>query len=135
MILTERSRPSHTFMHISNTHLPGERSSLYGSGPDADANLDSLLSRLVDSGLRPDALLFTGDLADLLIPRADAPHGVERKRGDRIDYGVVTIVFVHIAGTLTGGAKLVKANRMPTPEKVAAARPMHLAAPELSRVG
>ncbi|WP_262492003.1 metallophosphoesterase [Microbacterium sp. ANT_H45B] len=51
-------------MHISDTHLPGERSPLYGSGADADANLASVLSRLVDSGLRPDALLFTGDLAD-----------------------------------------------------------------------
>ncbi|KQZ23644.1 hypothetical protein ASD43_04170 [Microbacterium sp. Root553] len=64
MILTEHSRPSHTFVHISDTHLPGERSPLYGSGADADANLASVLSRLVSSGLRPDALLFTGDLAD-----------------------------------------------------------------------
>lgn len=64
MILTEHSRPSHTFVHISDTHLPGERAPLYGSGADADANLASVLSRLVDSGLRPDALLFTGDLAD-----------------------------------------------------------------------
>lgn len=64
MILTEHSRPSHTFVHISDTHLPGERAPLYGSGADADANLASVLSRLVSSGLRPDALLFTGDLAD-----------------------------------------------------------------------
>ncbi|WP_295100974.1 metallophosphoesterase [uncultured Microbacterium sp.] len=64
MILTEHSRPSHTFVHISDTHLPGERAPLYGSGADADENLASVLSRLVSSGLRPDALLFTGDLAD-----------------------------------------------------------------------
>lgn len=64
MILTEHSRPSHTFVHISDTHLPGERAPLYGSGADADANLASVLDRLVSSGLRPDALLFTGDLAD-----------------------------------------------------------------------
>ncbi|WP_448710446.1 metallophosphoesterase [Microbacterium profundi] len=64
MILTEHPRPSHTFVHISDTHLPGERSPLYGSGTDADANLELMLSRLVASGLKPDALLMTGDLAD-----------------------------------------------------------------------
>jgi len=64
MILTEHPRPSHTFVHISDTHLPGERSPLYGSGADADANLAEMLDRLVASGLRPDALLFTGDLTD-----------------------------------------------------------------------
>lgn len=64
MILTEHPRPSHTFVHISDTHLPGERSPLYGSGADADANLAEMLGRLVTSGLRPDALLFTGDLTD-----------------------------------------------------------------------
>ncbi len=69
MILTEHPRPSHTFVHISDTHLPGERSPLYGSGADADANLELMLSRLVASGLRPDALLLTGDLTD----RGDAP--------------------------------------------------------------
>ncbi|WP_217582920.1 metallophosphoesterase [Microbacterium sp. GbtcB4] len=84
MILTEHPRPSHTFVHISDTHLPGERSPLYGSGADADANLAEMLDRLVASGLRPDALLFTGDLTDrgdaaayerlreLVTPTADA---------------------------------------------------------------
>lgn len=64
MILTEHPRPSHTFVHISDTHLPGEPSPLYGSGTDADANLALMLERVVDSGLRPDALLLTGDLTD-----------------------------------------------------------------------
>lgn len=64
MILTEHPRPSHTFVHISDTHLPGERSPLYGSGADADSNLELMLARLVGSGIRPDALLFTGDVAD-----------------------------------------------------------------------
>ena len=64
MILTEHPRPSHTFVHISDTHLPGEPAPLYGSGTDADANLSLMLARLVESGLRPDALLMTGDMAD-----------------------------------------------------------------------
>lgn len=64
MILTEHPRPLHTFVHISDTHLPGEQAPLYGSGADADANVELMLSRLVDTGIRPDALLLTGDLAD-----------------------------------------------------------------------
>ncbi len=64
MILTEHPRPSHTFVHISDTHLPAERSPLYGSGTDADSNLSLMLDRLVASGLKPDALLMTGDLTD-----------------------------------------------------------------------
>ncbi|WP_309129736.1 metallophosphoesterase [Microbacterium sp.] len=64
MILTEHPRPSHTFVHVSDTHLPAERSPLYGSGTDADANLSLMLERLVSSGLKPDALLMTGDLVD-----------------------------------------------------------------------
>ncbi len=64
MILTEHPRPTHTFVHISDTHLPAKRSPLYGSGTDADANLSLMLDRLVASGLRPDALLLTGDLVD-----------------------------------------------------------------------
>lgn len=64
MILTEHPRPSHTFVHISDTHLPGRRSPLYGSETDPDSNLALMLSRLIDSGIRPDALLMTGDMAD-----------------------------------------------------------------------
>lgn len=64
MILTEHPRPSHTFVHLSDTHLPAERSPLYGSSADADSNLEVMLSKLVASGLKPDALLLTGDLAD-----------------------------------------------------------------------
>lgn len=64
MIFTEHPRPSHTFVHISDTHLPRDSAPLYGSGADADSNLALMLSRLIDSGIRPDALLMTGDLAD-----------------------------------------------------------------------
>ncbi|WP_336644854.1 metallophosphoesterase [Microbacterium sp. USHLN186] len=70
MILTEHPRPSHVFVHISDTHLPAERSPLYGSGADADSNLTLMLERLVSSGLKPDALLLTGDLVDRGDPSA-----------------------------------------------------------------
>lgn len=49
-------------VHISDTHLLDGRS-LYGS-IDSDTPLRGLLERLVASGTRVDALVFTGDLAD-----------------------------------------------------------------------
>lgn len=85
MILTEHPRPSHTFVHISDTHLPGERSPLYGSVADADANLAEMLARLAASGIRPDALLFTGDVTD---------------RGDAAAYGRLRELVVPAAAEL-----------------------------------
>lgn len=63
MIQSEYPRPSYLFAHITDTHFPGEPDLLYGD-VDADAHLAQLLSELEGSGLAPDALLFTGDLAD-----------------------------------------------------------------------
>lgn len=80
MILTEHSRPSHTFVHISDTHLPGERAPLNGSGADADACLSSVLTRLVSSKLKPSALLLTGDLADRGMLRRIGGWGSWRRR-------------------------------------------------------
>lgn len=69
MILTEHPRPSRTFVHLTDVHLPGSATPLYGAA-DADGHLRALLRRLEDSGLRPDALLLTGDLADRGEPEA-----------------------------------------------------------------
>lgn len=63
MIQSEYPRPSYLFAHITDTHLPREPDLLYGD-VDADTHLTRLLSALEGSGLAPDALLFTGDLAD-----------------------------------------------------------------------
>jgi Icc protein len=63
MILTEHPRPTHTFVHLADTHLPGIHSPLYGAA-DADGHLATILERLEESGLRPDALLLAGDLVD-----------------------------------------------------------------------
>ena len=63
MILSEHPRPLKTFVHLADTHLPGNRSPLYGAA-DADGHLELLLERIEASGLRPDALLLAGDLVD-----------------------------------------------------------------------
>jgi Icc protein len=59
----EHPRPDYILLHISDTHLIGGAGSLYGA-VDAHGRLDELLHQLKHSGLRPDAIIFTGDLAD-----------------------------------------------------------------------
>lgn len=61
--LAEHPLPDHFLVHISDTHfvMPGER---LGGVADASAHLRELLATVADTGIRPEALVFTGDLAD-----------------------------------------------------------------------
>lgn len=61
--ITEYPRPSQILVQISDTHFTGDGSPLYGA-MDGRARVRDLLERLAGSGLRPDALVFSGDLAD-----------------------------------------------------------------------
>jgi 3',5'-cyclic-AMP phosphodiesterase len=65
----EHARPDYVLLHISDTHLIAGRGSLYGA-VDADGLLGELLEQLRHSGLRPDAIIFTGDLTDQGEPEA-----------------------------------------------------------------
>ncbi|MGO9156721.1 phosphodiesterase [Mycobacterium sp.] len=65
----EHPRPDYVLLHISDTHLIGGDDTLYGA-VDADSRLGELLEQLKESGLRPDAIIFTGDLADKGEPEA-----------------------------------------------------------------
>ncbi|HEY3995021.1 MAG TPA: phosphodiesterase [Mycobacterium sp.] len=64
----EHPRPDYVLLHISDTHLISD-GSLYGE-VDADGTLSELLAQLTNSGIRPDAIVFTGDLADAGEPEA-----------------------------------------------------------------
>ena len=64
----EHPRPDYVLLHISDTHLISD-GSLYGA-VDADGRLGELLEQLKHSGVRPDAIVFTGDLADTGEPEA-----------------------------------------------------------------
>ena len=59
----------HVIAHISDTHFLGGSRPLYGSVP-TDAHLAQALSQLEASDARPEAIVFTGDLADLGEPDA-----------------------------------------------------------------
>ena len=63
--------PSHTIAHISDTHFLGGGRKLYGV-VETEQNLRQALEQLQRLGRRPDAIVITGDLADLGEPDAYA---------------------------------------------------------------
>jgi Icc protein len=65
----EYPRPSHFLLHISDTHLLGGGGRLYDRVA-SDAHLRELFAQFEASGARPDAIVFTGDLADRGEPEA-----------------------------------------------------------------
>jgi Icc protein len=63
MQLGQYPEASHIIVHISDTHFRVGGAPMHSS-VDADANLLRAMTALEASGIRPDALIFTGDLAD-----------------------------------------------------------------------
>ena len=63
--------PAHTIAHISDTHLLGKGRPLYGTITGED-NLRQALAQLERLATKPEAIVFTGDLADLGEPDAYA---------------------------------------------------------------
>lgn len=61
--------PIHEIVHLSDTHLLGGGRPLYGA-VDTDTNITRAMTRLEESGVRPEAIVITGDLADLGEPDA-----------------------------------------------------------------
>jgi Icc protein len=55
--------PEHFILHISDTHLVQNRGPLHDI-VDSDANLEELFEGFDKSNTRPDAIVFTGDIAD-----------------------------------------------------------------------
>ena len=58
----EYPRPDHFLLHLSDTHFVAE-GDLYGS-VDSERHLRQLFAEVEASGVRPEAIVFTGDLAD-----------------------------------------------------------------------
>lgn len=61
--VAEYPRPKHFLLHFSDTHLIAGEGDLYGD-VNADASLKQIFSELEASGARPEAMIFTGDIAD-----------------------------------------------------------------------
>jgi Icc protein len=64
-------RPDHFILHLSDTHFIAGDGPLYGS-VDSEGHLRELFEELESSGSRPEAIVFTGDLADRGEPAAYA---------------------------------------------------------------
>ncbi len=68
-IEAEHPRPRHFLLHLSDTHLLGGPGPLYGA-MDSEARLRQLFTEVEASGAKPEAVIFTGDLADKGEPEA-----------------------------------------------------------------
>lgn len=90
----EHPRPNHCLLHLSDTHLV-ERGQLYG-GVDSTATLQRLLGDVEASGVRPDALVFTGDLTDRGEPAAyDALRALVEPVAEALDAQVIWAMGNH----------------------------------------
>lgn len=67
--------PEQVIVHLSDTHFVADGGPLMGK-VDADSHLAEALRGLVASGIRPSAIVVTGDVAD-----TGAPSGYARVRG------------------------------------------------------
>src|SRR6188768_3696715 len=63
LIEAEHPRPRHFLLHLSDPHLLGGSAPLLGV-VDSEALLQQLFDEVRASGARPEAVIFTGDLAD-----------------------------------------------------------------------
>lgn len=67
--MSQYGEPDHYILHVSDTHFVTDGALLHDS-VDSDANLSRLFERLEKAGRRPEAIVFTGDLADKGEPEA-----------------------------------------------------------------
>ncbi|WP_284979169.1 phosphodiesterase [Arthrobacter sp. fls2-241-R2A-200] len=63
LIEAEHPKPGHVLLHLSDLHLVGGPNELHGS-VDSAARLQEICDQIVASRIRPEAIVFTGDLAD-----------------------------------------------------------------------
>lgn len=61
--IAEYPLPGHFLLHFSDTHLIAGDGNLYG-GVSSDRYLKQIFSEVLESGARPEAMIFTGDIAD-----------------------------------------------------------------------
>lgn len=59
----EYPRPNHFLLHLSDTHLLSASEPLYGA-VDSAARLEQVVAEIEASGIRPEAIILTGDIAD-----------------------------------------------------------------------
>ncbi|MGP3536321.1 phosphodiesterase [Microbacterium sp. RD1] len=95
MRYAEYPKAERIILHLSDTHLLAQGARLYDS-IDAEAYLARALAAIESSGVTPDALIFTGDLADHGEPEAyDRVRGLVEPLAERLGAAVVWVMGNH----------------------------------------
>lgn len=93
--LGQHAPPIHTIAHISDTHLLAGARPLYGE-VDTDAHVERAFAQLERSGMRPEAVVITGDLADLGEPDAyERLKAIVEPAAERMGSRVVWVMGNH----------------------------------------
>jgi 3',5'-cyclic AMP phosphodiesterase CpdA len=88
-------RPDHFILHLSDTHFVAGDGPLYGS-VDTEGKLRELFAELEASGSRPEAIVFTGDLADRGEPDAYTRlRGIVEPAAHRLGAEVIWVMGNH----------------------------------------
>ncbi len=91
----EYPRPDHFLLHLSDTHLLAGGNRLYGT-VDSEQHLTTLFAELEASGGRPEAIIFTGDLADRGEPGAyDRLREIVEPAAERLGARVIWVMGNH----------------------------------------
>ncbi len=95
MRYAEYPNAERVLLHLSDTHLLAGGARLYDS-VDADAHLARAVRAITSSGVRPDALIFTGDLADHGEPDAyDRVRALVEPLAERLDAKLIWVMGNH----------------------------------------
>lgn len=93
--LGQHPAPVHVIAHVSDTHFLGGKRPLFGK-VDTDARLSQALNQLERSGSRPEAIVFTGDLADLGEPDAYTRlRGIVEPAAGRLGATIIWVMGNH----------------------------------------
>ena len=93
--LGQHAPPVHVIAHVSDTHLLGGSRPLYGA-VDTDATVARAFAQLERSGMRPEAIVITGDLTDLGEPDAyERLKGLVEPAAERLGSRVIWVMGNH----------------------------------------
>jgi Icc protein len=93
--IAEYPRPDHFLLHLSDTHLLAGGGQLYGR-VDSETHLRQLFAELESSAGRPEAIIFTGDLADKGEPDAyDKLRSIVEPAAARLGAQVIWVMGNH----------------------------------------
>lgn len=93
--VAEYPRPDHFILHISDTHLLAGSRGLYDSVDSAE-HLRNLFAEFEASGGRPEAIVFTGDLADKGEAQAyETLRGIVEPVAERLGCEIIWVMGNH----------------------------------------